>query len=63
MQICGKTNALLPLKLPEVYIFADPKLTVEVLVTEPEEFGDEVVARITQVMSVKDLSPKPVLQR
>ena len=33
--------------------------TVEVLVTAPAEFGDEVVARITQVMSVKDLNPKP----
>ena len=33
--------------------------TVEVLVTAPAEFGDEVVARITQVMSVKNLNPKP----
>jgi hypothetical protein len=33
--------------------------TVEVLVTTPAEFGDEVVARIAQVMSVKDLNPKP----
>ncbi len=36
------------------------EFTVEVLVTAPAEFGDEVVARITQVMSVKNLNPKPV---
>lgn len=34
------------------------EFTVEVAVTAPSEFGDEVVARITQVMSVRDLNRK-----
>lgn len=32
------------------------EVTVHVNVTAPAEYGDEVVARISQVMSVKDLS-------
>ena len=34
--------------------------TVDVTVTAPSEFGDEVVARISQVMSVRDLNRKKV---
>jgi acyl-coenzyme A thioesterase PaaI-like protein len=34
------------------------EFTVYVNVTAPSEFGDEVVAKITQVMSVKDLNRK-----
>lgn len=34
------------------------EITVHVMVTAPAEFGDEVVARISQVMSIKELSRK-----
>lgn len=34
------------------------EFTVHVIVTAPAEYGDEFVARISQVMSVKDLSRK-----
>ena len=33
-------------------------ITVNVIVTAPGEFGDEPVAKITQLMSVKDLNNK-----
>jgi hypothetical protein len=33
-------------------------ITVRVSVTAPAEFGDEVVANISQVMSIKNLNPK-----
>lgn len=33
-------------------------ITVHVIVTAPAEFGDEPVARISQVMSIKNLSAK-----
>jgi hypothetical protein len=34
------------------------EFTVHVTVTAPAEFGDEVVAKFTQVMSIKDLNRK-----
>jgi hypothetical protein len=37
------------------------EVTVHVTVTAPAEFGDEPVARITQVMSVRDLGAKKQL--
>ena len=33
-------------------------ITVNIIVTAPEEFGDEPVARITQIMSVKNLNKR-----
>jgi hypothetical protein len=33
-------------------------ITVHVIVTAPAEFGDEPVARISQLMSIKNLSSK-----